>query len=66
MLYVAIDIHKRSFQAAVFDSESGVVSEQRFDASREQLRDWAMPLHGPYGSQTRSRAQILGFAARSH
>jgi transposase len=46
MLYAAIDIHKRRFQAAVFDSESGAVSEQRFDASGEELRDWAMPLRG--------------------
>jgi hypothetical protein len=36
MLYAAIDIHKRSFQAAVLDSESGEISEQRFGASREE------------------------------
>jgi transposase len=44
MLYAAIDIHKRSFQAAVLDSESGEISEQRFGASREELSRWAMSL----------------------
>src|SRR5262249_59070635 len=44
MLYAAIDIHKRSFQAAVLDSESGEISEQRFGASREELSHWAMSL----------------------
>jgi transposase len=46
MLYAAIDIHKRRFQAAVLDAESGEVCEQRFEASREELRGWAMPLQG--------------------
>jgi transposase len=46
MLYAAIDIHKRRFQAAVFGSESGEISERRFEASREGLRDWAMALRG--------------------
>jgi hypothetical protein len=46
MLYAAIDIHKRSFQAAVLDSANGEVSEQRFEASREELRHWAMSLQG--------------------
>jgi len=46
MLYAAIDIHKRRFQGAVLDLESGEIREQRFDANREQLIDWAMPLQG--------------------
>ena len=45
-MYAAIDIHKRRFQAAVLDSESGEVSEQRFEACGEELRQWAMPLAG--------------------
>jgi transposase len=50
MLYAAIDIHKRRFQAVVFDSESGETSERRFEAGREELRDWAMPLQGRVGA----------------
>jgi hypothetical protein len=46
MLYAAIDIHKRTFQAAVLDAESGETSERRFGATREELNDWAMPLRG--------------------
>jgi transposase len=46
MLYAAIDIHKRTFQAAVLDVETGETSERRFGATREELDDWAMPLRG--------------------
>src|SRR6266516_1750491 len=46
MLYAAIDIHKRTFQAAVLDVETGEMSERRFGATREDLNDWAMPLQG--------------------
>ena len=37
MLYAAIDIHKRAFQAAVLDPDSGEVVEERFAADRESL-----------------------------
>ena len=37
MLYAAIDIHKRAFQAAVLDPESGELVEERFAADRESL-----------------------------
>lgn len=46
MLYAAIDIHKRTFHAAVLDVESGEAFECRFGATREELNDWAMPLQG--------------------
>jgi transposase len=46
MLYAAIDIHKRSFHAAVLDADSGEISERRFAATREELNDWAMALTG--------------------
>jgi transposase len=46
MLYGAIDIHKRTFHAAVLDVDSGETSERRFGATREDLKDWAMPLQG--------------------
>jgi transposase len=46
MLYAAIDIHKRLFQAAVFDPETGEVSESRFAATREGLEHWAMQQPG--------------------
>jgi transposase len=46
MLYAAIDIHKRTFHAAVLDVETGETSERRFGATREELNDWAMPLQG--------------------
>src|SRR6266851_2112733 len=46
MLYAAIDIHKRMFQAAVLDVETGETVERRFGATREELNDWAMPLQG--------------------
>src|SRR6266851_2756908 len=41
MVYAAIDIHKRAFQAAVLDPESGEVVEERFAADRESLARWA-------------------------
>ena len=34
MLYAAIDIHKRVFQAAVLDPASGEIAEARFPATR--------------------------------
>ena len=46
MLYAAIDIHKRVFQAAVLNVETGETVERRFGATREELNDWAMPLQG--------------------
>lgn len=46
MVYAAVDIHKALFQAAVFDSDSGELKEQRLQATREALADWAMPLRG--------------------
>ena len=46
MLYAAIDIHKRTFHAAVLDVETGETVERRFGATREELNDWAMPLQG--------------------
>src|SRR6266705_1032839 len=46
MLYAAIDIHKRTFQAVVLDVVTGEMSERRFGATREELNDWAMPLQG--------------------
>jgi transposase len=42
MVYAAIDIHKRIFQAAVLDAETGELVHERFPASREALNDWAM------------------------
>jgi transposase len=41
MLYAAIDIHKRVFQAAVFDPASGAVEQQRLFAGRDALAAWA-------------------------
>jgi len=46
MLYGAIDIHKRAFQAAVLDPESGHLVEERFTADRESLARWAEPWRG--------------------
>jgi hypothetical protein len=46
MLYAAIDIHKRMFQAAVLDVETGETVERRFGATGEELGDWAMQLQG--------------------
>jgi Transposase len=46
MVYAAIDIHKSVFQAVVLESETGDIAEQRFAATREELRRWALPLRG--------------------
>src|SRR3989442_6368363 len=46
MLYAAVDIHKRAFQAAVLDPDSGQVVEERFSADRESLARWAEPWRG--------------------
>ena len=46
MLYAAIDIHKHVLQAALLDPGSGELHDARFPATREALRDWAMPLQG--------------------
>jgi hypothetical protein len=46
MLSAAIDIHKRTFHAAVLDVETGETSERRSAATREELDKWAMPLGG--------------------
>ena len=46
MVYAAIDIHKRAFQAAVLDPESGQLVEERFTADRESLARWAEPWRG--------------------
>jgi hypothetical protein len=46
MLYVAIDVHKRTFGAAVLGVETGETVEHRFGVTREELNDWAMPLQG--------------------
>jgi len=46
MVYAAIDIHKRAFQAAVLDPESGQLVEERFLADRESLARWAEPWRG--------------------
>src|SRR5438128_439032 len=49
-MYPAIDIHKRAFQAAVLDRESGQVVEERFSADRESLARWAEPWRGRVGA----------------
>jgi transposase len=41
MLYAAIDIHKRIFQTAVLDAETGEVVQERVVATREALDEWA-------------------------
>jgi transposase len=46
MLYAAIDVHKHVLQAAVLDPASGELRDARFPATREALREWAMPLRG--------------------
>jgi transposase len=42
MFYAMIDIHKRIFQAAMLDPDTGELAEERFPATREALADWAM------------------------
>jgi transposase len=46
MVYAAIDILKSVFQAAVLDTDSGELTDARFPAGREDLRNWAMLLRG--------------------
>jgi transposase len=46
MVYAAIDIHKRVFQAVVVDVDTGEVAQERFPATREALGDWAMRWQG--------------------
>jgi transposase len=46
MVYAAIDIHKRLFQAAVLDAESGELRQERLPATREALDDWATRWQG--------------------
>jgi transposase len=46
MLYAALDVHKHVLQAAVLDPASGELREARFPATREALREWALPLQG--------------------
>jgi transposase len=40
MLYAAIDIHKRVFQAATLDPESGELVQARLPATRDALAGW--------------------------
>jgi hypothetical protein len=40
VVYAAIDVHTRVFQAAVLDPGSGELVEDRFSAGRESLRRW--------------------------
>lgn len=46
MLYAGIDIHKKVFQAVVFDPDSAEVFECRFEPSRERLGEWASEWEG--------------------
>jgi len=46
MLYAAIDIHKRSFQAVVLDPDAGTLVEKRFSADRDSLAEWAREWQG--------------------
>src|SRR5262249_9531068 len=46
MLYAGIDIHKRVFQAAVLDPETGELTESRFQPTREELGEWAIKWSG--------------------
>jgi transposase len=46
MVYAAIDIHKRLFQAAVLDGASGELRQERLPATREALNDWATRWQG--------------------
>jgi transposase len=41
VVYAGLDIHKHVFQAAVLDSDSGEVVEERFSAGRDGLARWA-------------------------
>jgi hypothetical protein len=46
MVYAAIDIHKRIFQAAVLEAETGELRQERLPATREALNDWASRWQG--------------------
>ena len=46
VLYAALDVHKQVLQAAVLDPVSGELRDARFPATREALREWALPLRG--------------------
>jgi transposase len=46
MVYGAIDVHKHVLQAVVLDPASGELRDARFPATREALREWAVPLQG--------------------
>ena len=46
MVYAALDIHKRIFQAAVLDAETGELVQERLPATREALADWATRWQG--------------------
>ncbi len=46
MLYAALDVHKQVLQAAVLDPGSGELRDARLPATREALREWALPLRG--------------------
>src|SRR5262245_66402308 len=46
MVYAALDIHKRIFQAAVLDAASGELVQERLPARREALADWATRWQG--------------------
>jgi transposase len=50
MLYAALDVHKQVLQAAVLDPVSGELRDARFPATREALREWAVPLQGRVAS----------------
>ena len=41
MLCAAIDIHKAVFQAAVLDTETGEITQERFASTRQALVEWA-------------------------
>src|SRR5919201_5844500 len=56
MVYAALDIHKRIFQAAVLDAETGEVVQERLPATRDALDEWATRW------QTRLEAVSLGGA----
>jgi hypothetical protein len=64
MLYAAIDIHKRTFQAAVMDLETGETSEHRFGATREDLNGLgdASEGRGGGGRDRGDERQALGVA----
>jgi transposase len=46
MVYAALDIHKKVFQAAVLDGESGELVQERLAARCEALANWATRWQG--------------------